>query len=122
MKNFLAVGDLEGYIHFLNLEDGKFTARVKLDSEPAMALIAGNNPTQIIAATRGGGLYAVSVTGNVKSTASAVEPSVVLNPEKSTDSDNVDDTSRSILFKKDSVLLPDEQFGSGPGISLPKAE
>jgi len=61
MGSFIAVGDLEGYIHFLSRDDGKFVARIKLDSNAVMSLIPGTTSTQIIAETRDGGLYTVSV-------------------------------------------------------------
>jgi outer membrane protein assembly factor BamB len=61
MGNLIAVGDLEGYIHFLSRDEGKFIARIKLNSEAVMSLIPGNNASQLIAETRGGGLYAISV-------------------------------------------------------------
>ncbi len=62
MGNVIAVGDLEGYVHFLSREDGAFAARLKTDSNAVMAMIPGNSGSQVIIATRGGGLYAVSVT------------------------------------------------------------
>jgi outer membrane protein assembly factor BamB len=61
MGTFVAVGDLEGYIHFLSRDDGSFVGRVKIDDEAVMSLIAGNNSSQLIAETRGGGLYAITV-------------------------------------------------------------
>ncbi|HEY0562683.1 MAG TPA: outer membrane protein assembly factor BamB [Methylophilus sp.] len=61
MGSIVAVGDLEGYIHFLSRDDGKFVGRIQLNEEPVMAIVAGNSTTQLIAETRGGGLYAVSV-------------------------------------------------------------
>jgi outer membrane protein assembly factor BamB len=122
MSRFVAVGDLEGYVHFLNLENGQFTARMKVNSEPVMSLLEGNSPSQVIVATRGGGLYAVSVSGDLKSSATSVESKVPAEKTEPIDNQNADDTQRSILFKKDSILLPDDQFDSGPGISLPKAE
>jgi outer membrane protein assembly factor BamB len=61
MGNVIAVGDLEGYVHFLTRDEGKFAARIKLDSNAIMSLIPGTNSTQLIAATRDGGIYAVSV-------------------------------------------------------------
>jgi outer membrane protein assembly factor BamB len=64
MGNVIAVGDLEGYLHFLSREEGKFTARIKLDSNAVMSVIAGTKPNQLIAETRAGGLYAISVSEN----------------------------------------------------------
>jgi outer membrane protein assembly factor BamB len=133
-SEFIAVGDLEGYVHFIDLDDGKFVSRIKIDSEPVMALIYGSSSSQVIAATRNGGLYALSVEGN------AISKSSVTNLRESTaepetsetrgealeidsvDSDGEEDTPRSILFKKDSMLLPDSEVEPAPGIILPKSQ
>ena len=61
MGNVIAVGDLEGYVHFLTLDEGNFAARIKLDDNAVMSLAPGTNSTQLIAETRDGGLYAISV-------------------------------------------------------------
>lgn len=61
MGTFVAVGDLEGYIHFLSRDDGSFVGRIKIDDEAVMSIVAGNTSSQLIAETRGGGLYAVTV-------------------------------------------------------------
>ncbi|MDX1915060.1 MAG: outer membrane protein assembly factor BamB [Methylophilus sp.] len=60
MGTMIAVGDLEGYVHLLSRDDGKFVGRVKLDDNAVMSIIAGNDKSQLIAETRGGGLYAVT--------------------------------------------------------------
>ena len=137
MGNVIAVGDLEGYLHFLTREEGKFAARIKLDSNPVMSLIAGTKPNQIIAETRDGGLYAISVTENdIKSTSapesnSKTEPDSKTEPKSTTDivlpaetqpvmqqpavpdepslqPSTEPNAERSILFQNnDSILLPD---------------
>lgn len=61
MGTFIAVGDLEGYIHFLSRDDGSFVGRIKIDDEAVMSIVAGNTSSQLIAETRGGGLYAITV-------------------------------------------------------------
>lgn len=61
MGTLIAVGDLEGYVHFLSRDDGNFSARIKLDDNAVMSLIPGSNSSQLIAETRDGGVYAVSV-------------------------------------------------------------
>lgn len=61
MGSLIAVGDLEGYVHFLSRDDGNFSARIKLDDNAVMSLIPGSNSSQLIAETRDGGVYAVSV-------------------------------------------------------------
>ncbi len=122
LNRFIAAGDLEGYLHFLNPEDGKFTARIKVDSNAVMSLIAGTTPSQVIAATRGGGLYAVSLKGDSTSSSTSSLSKEPVDDDEISDSDISEDASRSILFKKDAILLPDIGPDSGPGISLPKLE
>ena len=61
MGSLIAIGDLDGYIHFLSRDDGNFSARIKIDDNAVMSLTPGFNTSQLIAETRGGGIYAVSV-------------------------------------------------------------
>jgi outer membrane protein assembly factor BamB len=148
MGNVIAVGDLEGYLHFLTREEGKFAARIKLDSNPVMSLVAGTKSNQLIAETREGGLYAISVAeSNVKPSASPVsKPEPESRPEPATEKTQPEaapdqapsasepaaepSTERSILFQKnDSILLPDVETApapnsnnSAPGIRLPSPE
>lgn len=61
MGAFIAVGDLEGYIHFLSRDEGNFVGRIKIDDNAVMSLAAGNSTSQLLAETRGGGLYAITV-------------------------------------------------------------
>ena len=132
MGNVIAVGDLEGYLHFLTREEGKFAARIKLDSNPVMSLIAGTRSNQLIAETRDGGLYAISVTeSNVKATVAPVsKPEPAARPEPAAEPASQPSSERSILFQKnDSILLPDVETAptpntenSAPGIRLPNPE
>jgi outer membrane protein assembly factor BamB len=61
MGNIIAVGDLEGYVHFLSRDEGNFVGRIKTDSNPVMSLIPGANASQLIAETRGGALHAITI-------------------------------------------------------------
>ena len=61
MGAWVAVGDIEGYVHFLSREDGAFSARVKTDTSeilPQMALINSNT---LLAQSRDGGVYAIQI-------------------------------------------------------------
>ena len=57
---YLAVGDLEGYVHFLSRDDGSFATRVATDGSPIVA-----QPADLIDAllvqTRKGGLFALTI-------------------------------------------------------------
>jgi len=57
---FVAVGDFEGYIHFLDRDDGSFAVRLATDGSEIKArpLRLGSN---LLVQTRGGALYAISV-------------------------------------------------------------
>lgn len=135
MGDVIAVGDLEGYVHFLTRDEGKFAARIKLDDNAVMTLVPGTSSKQLIAETRDGGLYAISVA-ELNRPAAAPEkrsepakrsqpveaPSESIAPESSPPN-----TERSIMFQKDPILLPDQaaepqsppDSNSAPGISLP---
>ena len=61
MGGLVAVGDLDGYVHFLNRDDGALASRLQVGSSavmPKMALLSSNS---LIAQTRDGGLYAIQV-------------------------------------------------------------
>lgn len=132
-KDFVAVGDLEGYVHFINLENGKFAARIQVDSKAVMSIIVGNQPSQLIAATRDGGLYAVSIEGSAPLSTEPAESGKLPEVEEGeaedeeTEAQNnkgAEEPSRSILFQKQQqpLLLPETQEGNGPGIVLPKSQ
>lgn len=61
MGNQIAVGDIEGYVHFLNREDGALASRIKTDGTPIMAQMTLINSTTLLAQTRKGGLYAIQI-------------------------------------------------------------
>ena len=138
MSSVIAVGDLEGYLHFLTREEGSFAGRIKLDGNAVMSLIPGATSSQLIAETRDGGIYAISIA-EIGVTTPSKAP-VSKQPAKRSDPapepakpDNTPqpsapeatDTERSIMFKKDPLLQPDAPDGSpsenssGAGIKLP---
>jgi outer membrane protein assembly factor BamB len=132
LDGFVAVGDLEGYVHFINIENGQFAARIQVGDNAVMSLIAGNSPSELIADTRNGGLYALSIEGSAvsKSIESPQAPSLIKESEAEESesepqtSESAKEPSRSILFQKQKPLLsPETQEGvSGPGIVLPKSQ
>lgn len=61
MGGVIAVGDLEGYVHFLDREDGSFYSRVQTMESPILARMTALGSNGVIAQTRGGGLYAISI-------------------------------------------------------------
>jgi len=61
MGSLIAIGDVEGNVHFLSREDGAFSARVKTGAEqilPQMVLI---NSSTLLAQARSGGVYALQI-------------------------------------------------------------
>jgi len=152
----IVVGDFEGYVHLLSRDEGKFVGRIQLGSDPVMSIIAGTKPSQFIAETKDGTLYAVSFTEKVekqtksKEVEKQVEPDVKtpakieLTPETprpeiaepkipepiarepAAPQPESGSSERSILFKNDSILLPDAgaepKPDSGPGIRLPSGQ
>ena len=140
MGSVIAVGDLEGYIHFLTRDEGKFAARIKLDGNAVMSLVPGTSSRQLIAETRNGGVYAISVAKSnrptdapethsepVKRSQSESSPTPAQAPTAAPESG----TERSMMFGNDATLLPDQaaepqlqpqsppDSNSAPGISLP---
>ena len=56
----MAVGDYQGYVHFLDRDDGAFAVRIATDGSAIKARPqrVGQN---VLVQTRKGGLYAISV-------------------------------------------------------------
>ena len=61
MGDYVAVGDLEGYIHILDKETGAFLGRIRLDDEPVMRRLVEFETGKFLAQTRNGALYAISI-------------------------------------------------------------
>lgn len=61
MGELIAVGDLQGYVHFMQREDGAFAARLKTDDSAIMSQMMALNAGVLLAQTRNGGLYAISL-------------------------------------------------------------
>jgi outer membrane protein assembly factor BamB len=57
---FVAVADFEGYVHFLNRDDGAFAARIATDGSPILARPQRIGPNLLVQ-TRGGGVFAIAV-------------------------------------------------------------
>lgn len=61
MGDRVAIGDIEGYVHFLKREDGAFSARIKTDDSAIMPQMVTINSDTLLAQSRSGGLYAIQV-------------------------------------------------------------
>ena len=61
MGSLIAVGDVEGYVHLLNREDGAFAARVQTEDAAIMPQMVALGTSTVIAQTRKGGIYAISI-------------------------------------------------------------
>lgn len=61
MARLVAVGDLEGYVHLLSRDNGAFAARIQTEKSPVMTRLVRLNLTTLLAQTRGGGLYAITL-------------------------------------------------------------
>lgn len=60
LGDVIAVGDVQGYVHFLSREDGAFAARINVQDSPIMPRLTGLGSNGLLAQTRKGGLYALS--------------------------------------------------------------
>jgi outer membrane protein assembly factor BamB len=58
--NYVAVGDFQGYVHFVSRDDGSFVARVATDGSPIAALPLALNKG-ILVQTVKGGIFAIAV-------------------------------------------------------------
>lgn len=61
MGSLVAVGDLEGYVHFLSREDGALATRVKTDNSSVMPQMALVNSSTVLVQTRDGGVFAIQI-------------------------------------------------------------
>ncbi|HEX5538355.1 MAG TPA: outer membrane protein assembly factor BamB [Methylophilaceae bacterium] len=57
----VAVGDVEGYVHVLSRDDGSFIGRIRTDESPVMPQLTELGSDGLLAQTRDGGLYAISL-------------------------------------------------------------
>lgn len=61
MGSVIALGDVEGYVHFLSREDGALVSRVRTNNSAVMPQMALINSNTLLAQTRDGSIYAVQV-------------------------------------------------------------
>lgn len=61
LDNWIAFGDIEGYVHFLNKEDGSFAGRILTETSPIMAQMVELGSNRLLAQTRHGGVYAIQI-------------------------------------------------------------
>ena len=61
MGNLIALGDVEGYVHFLNREDGTFAARLQTEDAAIMPQMLAVGSSTLIAQSRKGGIFAISI-------------------------------------------------------------
>jgi outer membrane protein assembly factor BamB len=61
MGNWVLVGDIEGYVHALNREDGAQASRIRLSESPVMPQLAMINSNTVLAQSRDGGVYAIQI-------------------------------------------------------------
>lgn len=61
MGDLVAVGDLEGYVHFLSRDDGALASRIKIADSPVMPLMTPINSSTVLVQTRDGGVYAIQI-------------------------------------------------------------
>ena len=71
MSEYIAVGDIAGVVHILDRETGAFLGRIELEANAASTFLDENNPVmsnmieyepgKLLAQTRNGGLYAISI-------------------------------------------------------------
>ena len=58
---YVAVGDLEGYVHLLSRDDGSFAARIATDGSAIAAPPVALDMSTFLVQTRNGGVYAITI-------------------------------------------------------------
>ena len=58
--NYIAVGDLQGYVHFISRDDGSFAARVATDGSGIQSAPI-SLPTGVVVQTAKGGVYVITI-------------------------------------------------------------
>lgn len=58
---FVVVGDFEGYVHFLQRDDGSFAGRIATDGSPIMSAPVALDLSSFAVQTRNGGVFAITV-------------------------------------------------------------
>ena len=60
-RGLVAVGDVQGYVHFLSREDGSFAARMKTDGSPIVAAPQIFGASTVLVQTSDGGIFAFEI-------------------------------------------------------------
>ena len=58
---FVVVGDFEGYVHFLQRDDGSFAGRIATDGSAILAAPVALDLSSFVVQTRNGGVFAITV-------------------------------------------------------------
>ena len=61
LGRYVAVGDLEGYVHLLSTEDGSFAARIATDGSAISAPPIALGASSFLVQTRDGGVFAIAI-------------------------------------------------------------
>ena len=61
MGGVIAFGDIQGYLHFLDREDGSFSGRLRTEDSPILPQMTLLGSNGLLAQTRNGTLYAISL-------------------------------------------------------------
>ncbi|MGZ8961998.1 MAG: outer membrane protein assembly factor BamB [Methylophilaceae bacterium] len=61
MGGVIAFGDIQGYVHFLDREDGSFSGRVRTEDSPILPQMTALGTNGLLVQTRSGSLYAISL-------------------------------------------------------------
>jgi outer membrane protein assembly factor BamB len=61
LGRYLVVGDFEGYVHLLSVEDGSFAARIATDGTAISAPPIALGTSSFVVQTRNGGVYAITI-------------------------------------------------------------
>lgn len=61
MGNVIAVGDVEGYLHLIDHDEGAFVGRAQMDQSPIMPIMKQLNGSTLVLQNRDGQVYAIAL-------------------------------------------------------------
>ena len=61
LGRYVVVGDFQGYVHLLSVEDGSFAARIATDGKAISAPPIALSPSSFLVQTRDGGVFAITI-------------------------------------------------------------
>jgi len=120
IKDYVAFGDYDGYVHFLSIDDGSIIGRIKLEDSQILNNIIKIDDAVIVMMTGGGDLICLEVGEKTIINQPGIEDSedLILNNDSKNKEIKVDSISKHRIFDKEESL--DEEDGEEKQNNLKK--